>query len=243
MTLPTVIVYGFGPLGELPDLSPFVSKVAAYLSYQQWPFEIRRGNIRKAPRGKMPFAEVNGKRITDSDQIITELEKLHPNPLALDRSHHAIGVGRAAQSMIEHHLYYLAVYDRWNGTNWQLIKPEISAYLTHLGIPRILAGVIAEQVRKEVLKSTHSQGVGRLSDEERIESLKKILNSLESLLIDKPYLGGDQLERVDFIAFSMLRGCSCALFNSPLADEIRQRYILMSYLTRLAEVLAPPAIL
>lgn len=238
MTLPTVILYGFGPLGELPDLSPFVSKVAAYLTYQKWPFEIRNGNIRKAPRGKLPFVEVDGKRMTDSDQIITELEKIHPQPLGLDASPHAISVGRATQSMIEHHLYFLAIYDRWNDANWAVLKPAITSYLAHMGIPGLLASSVANLVRKDVMKSTKTQGTGRLSHEERASALTKILDSLEAQLAVKPYFGGDQIDRVDFIAFAMLRSYSYKAFNSPLANEIRQRKVLMDYLNRLAEKLA-----
>lgn len=233
MSLPKVTVYGFVPLAELPDLSPFVSKVVAYLTFQQWPFELKSGNIRKAPRGKLPYVEVNGKRLTDSDNIITELEKLHPKPLGLDSSAHAIRCGRATQSMLEHHFYFLAVYDRWSEANWPILKPALLRYLTLHKIPSFLAGFVANQVRKQVEASTKQQGVGRLSPQERASTLKSLLDSLEGQLEVAPFFGGDKPDRVDFTAFAMLRGYSIDLFKSPLGNQVRERESLMNYLDKL----------
>ena len=60
-------LHGFGPKLGLPDASPFVLKVDAYLRLADIPFESVSGidNVRKAPKSKLPF-------ITDGDQVISD---------------------------------------------------------------------------------------------------------------------------------------------------------------------------
>ena len=60
-------LHGFGPNLGLPDASPFVLKIDAYLRLAEIPFESVSGmdNVRKAPKGKLPF-------ITDGDQVISD---------------------------------------------------------------------------------------------------------------------------------------------------------------------------
>lgn len=230
MGLPHVVVNGFVPLGVLPDLSPYVCKVIAYLEYQGWPYTLQSADLRKAPRGKFPFVVVNGKTITDSDNIITELEKIHPAPLGLDDTKFARGTGKAVQSMLEHHLYFLAVKDRWGDMGcWPTLKPALVNYLSQNGIPIFLAGILASVIRKQVDKSTAAQGVGRMPAEERAAHAEAILTSLETVLEDKPFFGGDKPARVDFTAMTMLRGYSINEFDSPLSLAIRSRPRLTAY--------------
>ncbi|MEA1888330.1 MAG: glutathione S-transferase family protein, partial [Pseudomonadota bacterium] len=58
-------LYGFGNNFGVADASPFVLKVDAYMRMAGIQFENIPGlvNLRKAPKGKLPFIDDNGKII------------------------------------------------------------------------------------------------------------------------------------------------------------------------------------
>ena len=68
-------LYGFGTLSPLLDLSPFVAKLEAYLHLAGVEFEKRAGDIRKAPRGKLPFIRHGEEVVTDSQGVIDYLRE------------------------------------------------------------------------------------------------------------------------------------------------------------------------
>ena len=93
-------VYGFSPSLGLPDLSPFVVKVLAYLSMADIPYKLLAGDARKAPKGKLPYIEDGGRAIPDSSFIVEYLRKnyrdLDAGISPADRA-----LATAVQSMLE----------------------------------------------------------------------------------------------------------------------------------------------
>ncbi|MBC7944174.1 MAG: glutathione S-transferase N-terminal domain-containing protein, partial [Burkholderiales bacterium] len=75
-------LYQFEPAFGLPNASPFCMKLETYLRMAGLPFEIApNANIMKAPKGKMPYIEDNGRAIADSSLIIEYLRKTYGDRL------------------------------------------------------------------------------------------------------------------------------------------------------------------
>ena len=89
-------LYGFTPVWGLPDCSPFVTKVDAYLRLAKLPFEtvpFSAQAFAAAPKGKYPCIADGNERIADSNFIIAYLKRKYGDPLdaALSPVEHALG--------------------------------------------------------------------------------------------------------------------------------------------------------
>ena len=77
-----ITLYQFPPVWGLPNASPFCMKVETYLRMTGLPYQFARGaDIRKAPKGKFPVIEDNGKIIPDSSFIVEYLKASYGDPL------------------------------------------------------------------------------------------------------------------------------------------------------------------
>ncbi len=65
-------LYGFDQGQGVQDPSPFVLKVHTFLRLAELEYETVNhfSNLQKAPKGKLPFIEVDGQRIADSCFIV-----------------------------------------------------------------------------------------------------------------------------------------------------------------------------
>ena len=95
-------VYTFGAGFGLPDTSPFVVKLETWLRMAKIPYRSERGDLRKAPKRKLPYASDGNRVIADSSHIIQYVEEKHNDPLrehrlsAKERAH-----GLALKSLFE----------------------------------------------------------------------------------------------------------------------------------------------
>ncbi len=70
-----ITLYTFGPAFGLPDPSPFVTKAEVLLKLARLPYEKKRADVRKAPKGKLPFIkDESGAVVADSTLIRFYLE-------------------------------------------------------------------------------------------------------------------------------------------------------------------------
>ena len=72
-----ITLYTFGPAFGLPDASPFVIKAELLLKLAGLPYQTRRGNVRRAPKGKLPYLDDMGRLIADSTLIRWHIEKTY----------------------------------------------------------------------------------------------------------------------------------------------------------------------
>lgn len=62
---------------------------------------------RRSERGQLPLVELNGKELSDSTLIISELEKHFNKDLDETLTNEERGVARAYEQMVEHSLVWL----------------------------------------------------------------------------------------------------------------------------------------
>ena len=112
-------LYTFPAAFGLRNVSPFCLKVEMALVHLKLDFEIEElFDPRKAPKGKLPYIEVDGKIIADSELIFEYLDEISQGGLygdltPLERAH-----GTAFVRMADDHLYWMMVASRWLDDGW-----------------------------------------------------------------------------------------------------------------------------
>jgi len=183
MTTPPVTLYGYVPYGELPDMSPFVAKVQDYLDLAGIPYAKQLGDIRKAPRNKLPFIEYQGRQITDSAAIISALEAAELGATLdaeLDPEQRAELTALA--SMLELELYFIVAWMRWAyEPGWQVYKDAVGRFFVETGMAGFLIPMLRGFIRKQFVRALHGQGVGRREFDENLARVRELFDALEVL--------------------------------------------------------------
>jgi glutathione S-transferase len=216
------------------NYSPFCGKLQLYLKLRGIPFEIRTDKF-PGPRGQLPYIELNGEIICDSDNIIHRLERHFPlsstkkEGLILDsmlesKLQRAIAV--SIQTIVEKSLYYLMVYYRW-GTDagWTRVKRE---FFTSLPFPLgLFVPRLARNSTKDIL---YKQGTLRLSEEERQRSIDKDLDTLSTFLGDQEFFfGTKQPTHTDLLVYTTLHNFLHLYPDCPLETSLLKRTNLIKF--------------
>lgn len=226
-------LYGFGESLGVIDPSPFVAKVILYMNIANIPYEAINGSdsLQKAPRGKLPFIDDNGKVIPDSYAIIKHLNEQYN----VDINKHLSECEKAQAYLIERSLdedfYWQLVYSRWHDDDaWAKTK---TAFFDDMPIP--LKWIIPGIARKSVIARIKKQGIA-LRDKEEIQALAKdTLNSLNTLLGDKNYFFGDKVSSLDISVYSTLSQLILSDTQYPLNDIATEYSQLVAFTQRFHE--------
>ena len=181
-------LFGFGPHFGVRDPSPFVLKMDVFLRMMNLPFEVHNdaANLRKAPKGKLPFVEYEGENIADSSFIIRHIEAATGRSLNAHLSVEQRATAEMVIKAIDEHFYWYLVHSRWTGSDtWPLVK---QAFFGSLPFPlRVIVPIVA---MRDVKSALNHQGVGRHSQEEVMVQAEEMLRSLAGLLGQYPRCGG-----------------------------------------------------
>lgn len=240
-----MILHGFGPAWDCIDASPFVTKLATWLRMAGIPFELRVGDVRKVPRGKLPALTLDdGTTLVDSQAIIEQLSRQHNDPLneagfsAKDRA-----VAHAFRALFESELYFAAVYLRWApDDNWQKLQPVIVNYLRQVGVPGLLAGPVSNMVRKKSVQQTKAQGTGRRPIEQIHALASQVYSDASRFLADKPFMLGDRPSALDATAFAFIHAVLGSRFEGcagDLAPQLRKHPNVLAYHDRMLQAYWP----
>ena len=228
----------FGPAFGQLDPSPFCLKAICLLNMAgvSWT-SVPNSDVRKTPVGKLPVLIDGSQVIHDSDRIRAYLETHYNadfdkglNPV--QRAH-----SRSIIRMVEEHLYFCLVYDRWvPDASWAHIKNTFFGDL-----PPIVRKIVPPIVRKSVVSSVRGQGIGRLSYQEMLERAKLDLAAIEDLLGDRNFLFGDELHAADVSSASVLVNMAASPQTSGLRECVRDNQTLVQYADRVLKKVTTPA--
>ncbi len=225
-----ITLYTFGPAFGLPDPSPFVVKAEMLLKLANVPYQTnRRGGMKKAPKGKLPFIEDDGQLIADSTFIRWHLEQKYRLDLDQHLSEAEKGVAWAVEKMLEDNFYWAVVDARW------LVDANFEAgpSMFFKIVPWPARPLAQKVIRRKVAKSLHEHGMGRHSRAE-IETIGgKDLEAVSRILGDKPYLMGDEPCGADATVFAFVGGILCKVFDTPLRTKAEQLPNLVAYAARM----------
>jgi glutathione S-transferase len=229
-------VHKFGPAFGLPDASPFVMKVETYLRLTGQRYETVTGDVRKAPRGQLPFVDVDGKIVPDSTAIVDHLEGARSEKLDAHLDARQRAAGLAFKSMLEEHLYFCVLFLRWmTDDGWTVFEPTLREMLRRAGVPSLLVGLVAKTARKQVIDRTRRQGVGRQARAEVVGAATRIVDALAEQLGDGPYFWGDKPTTYDATAYAFAAGVLCPAFDNEVRKHAATKKNLVAYADRIKE--------
>lgn len=207
-------LHGFGPNLGLPDPSPFVLKLDAYLRMSGIPFERADGidNIQKAPKGKLPYISDGEQIIADSSFVVQHLAQKYSIDLDGHLSDEQRAVAYMLRSTLEEKLYWCSLYFRWiDDAGWVKLKPMFFSSL-----PMPLRIFVPTLVRRGIKKASVNQGTARHSPEQIIAISREGLSHVSRLIGESPFLFGDKPCTEDATVFAFLAQTTLAEFDNPI---------------------------
>jgi len=185
----------------MPSASPFCVKLETYLRIVNLPYEVVFLNDpRKSPKGKLPFIEDKGKKISDTSLITRYLEQAYNYQLDNELSKEQRATSLAYQRLVEEHLYWIIAYSRWvQPDNWKITK---AAYFNEM--PSLIRQFAPEMIRKKVIKALHAQGIGRHTCQEIYQMACDDVTSISNMLGNKEYFFNNQPSTLDAIVFAFI---------------------------------------
>lgn len=191
----------------------------------------------KAPKGKLPFIEDDGKIIEDSTFIRLHIEKKYGFEYddGLDQEQKAIGW--MLEKACEDHLYWIVLADRWlDDANFHKGPTRFFDAL-----PVALRPLVRTLIRRKIRRDAWGQGLLRHGPEQRAELARRGLRAFTTILGDKPFLFGDRPHGADATLGAFAMGALCPLFASATRDEAEKLPTLVAYARRIEAAYFPKA--
>ena len=187
----------------LRNVSPFCLKVEMALEHLKLDHEIKlQADPRSAPKGKLPYIDIDGEIIPDSEIIFEKLDEMTQGALYGNLSLTERAAGTAFTRLLEDHLYWMMVASRWLDDDWwPNVKEGFFASMPPL--VRTFVGPIA---RRQMRQTYDLHGLGRHSLDEQKAFAARDLNAIVGAIDETGYLVGGRLTVYDFTAAAMLAG-------------------------------------
>jgi glutathione S-transferase len=230
----TVIVHKFASAWGQPDLSPFVFKLETYLRMAGIAYEGVPGDVRKAPKKKLPYIEHDGRVLGDSSLIITHLKTVFGDSLDAGLGARERAVAASFQAMLEEQLYFVILYQRWQeDRGWATYAPVLSEIMGTAGVPGPLRRVASYVIRKQVLKTVYAQGTGRHTGAEVDAIGSRIVTSVSDYMGENSFFLGESPRTIDATVYPFLSGIMDTPFVSATKAHAESLPHLRAYVDRM----------
>jgi len=187
--------------GKQFDRSPFVLKVECYLILIQAEFKKTEGFPLKAPRGKLPYANIKGVCVTDSEQIINYLRKNVKDlneGIKFDRKQKYII--HAIKTLLSNSIYWATVQQSYCEENQWVLTKAASAEESKNVVTKALFPGIEKSI---LVKQAKAQGYGRMTSKEVSKRALKDVEVIEAMLKSTgPFFMGEKLTEIDVHIFA-----------------------------------------
>lgn len=216
-------LFAFAPAMGAISPSPFSVKSLALLEMSGLPYARVNGDPRRAPNGKLPVLEDDGRTIADSHLIQAHLARAHGFDPDAHLSDEDRAVSAAFRALLEDQLYWVLVYSRW------IDNPGQTRDAFFAPLPAPLRPVIFGIVRRQVRAALHGQGMGR-HDRDRIYRFgAEGVAALAGYLGDRPYFLGERPGTVDTALFGFLENVITPPLATPLKEAVCGHPALVAY--------------
>lgn len=182
-------------------LSPFCLKLETFFKMAQIPYKnkytVSTSNTQKK---KLPVIMDDGVMIEDSSLIIKYLTEKYHVDLDKNLTTEQGAIGKAFQWLCEKSIVDIIVYFRWvDQKNWPLFRDVVFT-----GAPWFIKATVGNAMSKNIKKTLWEHGIGRFTDDEKMQILRENLTSISNYLGDKKYFFGNQPTTIDCVLFGVL---------------------------------------
>lgn len=222
---------GFGRAFGMPDPSPFVVKVDAFLRFSGLPYEyVANVNaLRSAPKKKLPIIKDEGQVVADSYFIVEYLKEKYRLTIDDGLTPAQLGQAHLMCKSLEENFYWCLVYSRWmDDATWALVKQTLFGKM-----PAPLKLFVPAMIRKGVRKDLYAHGIGRHSDKEVLQIFEHSLQSLSQILNTQPYFFGNKATTFDATAYGLLASFILADIDNAFNRQARTYANLVEYCQRI----------
>ncbi|CAJ0598119.1 unnamed protein product [Cylicocyclus nassatus] len=229
----TVYLYQFPRAKALPNLSPFCLKIETFLKANKIPYEACPVLMGRSQYGLLPFVELNGEHIADSQIIMDRLAK-HFSVKQLDNPKDR-AIARAIDRMADNHTF-LVQYQ------YKLIDNDNGFFETAFrdaGFPEAILPIIMPPIGYLMRRKASQRiagGIGKLSDENYKDLLRKDYDTYQTLLGQQKFMFGDEISAADCTLFGQLATTVYLPINCYAKDVLKEEYpALVQYCDRIRE--------
>ncbi|POR47618.1 glutathione S-transferase family protein [Bosea psychrotolerans] len=232
-----ITLHSFGPGFGLPDPSPFCIKAEILLRMSGLPFERVTGNMRNAPKGKLPMIVEDGVTIPDSSFIRFHLESAHGIDFDAGLTPEQRGIAWAVEKMLEEQLYWIVVHERW------IDRGNFDRGPRHFfkAVPAPLRPLIIAMVKRKVQRNLDGQGIGRHSAQERLVLTKRAYAAIAGILGERQFLLGDTPCGADAALGAFTMSALSPVFDSAIRGVVESHPNLVAYEARIRARFFPEA--
>lgn len=206
-TKDVVYLYQFARLKCIPSISPFALKLETWLRLKNITYESIEGSRFSRGGGQVPFVELNGEEIFDSNVIVPTLQK----HFAIEEES-SKGGAHAVMRMLDQHTVYSYFWYRYV-EHW---TDEFFPLWT-FPIPGLLRKMLGKMQPIGMRRKGWAVGHGRLPTGTIYELGMADWKALSQFLGSKRFLCGDEITTADCSAFAHL----CQILFIPLKHPFK----------------------
>jgi glutathione S-transferase len=223
-----ITLFVAGPNFGLPDPSPFVTKADVLLKMSWVPYRTEIASFGKAPKGKIPYIEDDGKLLGDSTFIRFHLEDKYGADFDKGLTASDRATAWAFEKLAEDHLYWAIVDARW--TDKANFDKGPRVFFNAVSAP--LRPLIVAMVKRSVRKNLFGHGMGRHAKPEIERLAARDLDAIAAFLSEKPWLMGESPCGADAAVWAMVVGALCPQFATPVRTAAERHANLTAYAKR-----------
>ncbi|CAA99876.1 CaDmium Responsive [Caenorhabditis elegans] len=228
----TVYLYQFKRIKSCPNLSPFCMKLEILCRAYNIPYEVVETSMSRSRNGTLPFIELNGEHIADSDLIEIRLRQHFKIP-SLPDEQEAQSV--ALSRMADNHLFYILIRYKSASDSLYNIFGDL------FNLPSFLVPVVIPVVRAFFKRKIYYRCVGAIGDfepQELDELLHRDLKVIQDS-IKGNFLFGDKITPADATVFGQLATVYYPI-RSHLTDVLDKDFPkVLEYLERVRKEIYP----
>ncbi len=221
-------LYVYRSAWDLLSISPYCVHAEVWLRIAGIQYEREVTGTGGSPRGVLPWAEVDGGKLSDPHEVRAWLKEHTHALFHATRTPAELATLHAVGRMIEHSLYWAFVHARWaDPDGYAAIKPTMVGFA-----PPGLGSMMVPIFRRTVLSLiAHSPMAARDSDSIYAEGIAD-LRSLAALLGDNEWFCSEHATDLDAHVYSVLGNILHQPGESPLARETRATPQLVAFCER-----------
>ncbi len=231
-----ITLYTTFPKWGLPSLSPPCMKLEAWLRMAKLPYkkvtELHL-HFEKAPKGKVPFIEYQGKLIGDSTLIIEMFKEKEGIDLDRGLTARERAISLAFRRMLKENDYWGIIALRYSvPENWEIYR-KIIATILYPGVPSPEWESKIEEFGGKIRNQMYGHGLSRHSSSEICQIISADFQALSDFLADKPFFMGERPTTLDAIAYASIGNVIKPPFKSPIIDYVAKLDNLCQYYERM----------